>query len=50
MYNLRIVILGRSTPDGLTFIHALAFRAFGVNLISLRICVFLFFLAWLPAV
>src|ERR1035438_3469802 len=31
---------------GLSFIHALAFRIFGVNLISLRICVFLFFLAW----
>jgi hypothetical protein len=35
---------------GLSFIHALAFRAFGVNLMSLRICVFLFFLAWVPAV
>ena len=35
---------------GLSFIHALAFRAFGVNLMSLRLCVFLFFLAWLPAV
>lgn len=35
---------------GLSFIHALAFRTFGVNLMSLRICVFLFFLAWLPAV
>jgi len=35
---------------GLSFIHALAFRAFGVNLMSLRICVFLFFMAWLPAV
>ena len=35
---------------GLSFIHALAFRAFGVNLMSLRICVFLFFLAWIPAV
>jgi hypothetical protein len=35
---------------GLSFIHALAFRAFGVNLMSLRICVFLFFLAWLPVV
>jgi hypothetical protein len=33
---------------GLSFIHALAFRAFGVNLMSLRICVFLFFLAWVP--
>ncbi len=35
---------------GLSFIHALAFRLFGVNLLSLRICAFLFFLAWLPAV
>ena len=35
---------------GLSFIHALAFRTFGVNLMSLRICVFLFFLAWLLAV
>ena len=35
---------------GLSFIHALAYRAFGVNLMSLRICVFLFFLAWLPVV
>jgi hypothetical protein len=35
---------------GLSFVHALAFRLFGVNLMSLRICVFLFFLAWLPAV
>lgn len=35
---------------GLSMIHALAFRAFGVNLMSLRFCVFLFFLAWIPAV
>jgi hypothetical protein len=35
---------------GLSLIHALAFRIFGVNLMSLRICVFLFFLAWIPAV
>ena len=35
---------------GLSMIHALAFRVLGVNLMSLRICVFLFFLAWLPAV
>ncbi|MFZ1919293.1 MAG: hypothetical protein WAU58_17100 [Terriglobales bacterium] len=35
---------------GLSVIHALAFRAFGINLMSLRICVFLFFLAWLPAI
>ena len=35
---------------GLSMIHALAFRVFGVSLMSLRICVFLFFLAWIPAV
>ncbi len=35
---------------GLSVIHALAFRVFGVNLLSLRICAFLFFLAWIPAV
>jgi hypothetical protein len=35
---------------GLTVIHALAFRLFGVSLMSLRICAFLFFLAWIPAV
>jgi len=41
---------GEVYTGGLSFIHALAFRVFGVNLMSLRICVFLFFLAWLPAV
>ena len=41
---------GEIYTGGLSFIHALAFRAFGVNLMSLRICVFLFFMAWLPAV
>ncbi len=41
---------GEVYTGGLSFIHALAFRAFGVNLMSLRICVFLFFLAWIPAV
>ena len=35
---------------GLSFIHAAAFRIFGVNLFSFRIAVFCFFLAWLPAV
>ncbi len=34
----------------LSVIHALAFRVFGVSLFSLRVCVFLFFLAWIPAV
>ena len=41
---------GEIYTGGLSFIHALAFRMWGVNLMSLRICVFLFFLAWLPAV
>src|SRR5208282_1273052 len=35
---------------GLGVIHALAFRVFGVSLMSLRICAFLFFLAWVPAI
>jgi hypothetical protein len=35
---------------GLSFIHAAAFHLFGVNLLALRICVFLFFLTWVPAV
>jgi hypothetical protein len=35
---------------GLSILHALAFRVLGVNLMSLRVCVFLFFLMWLPAV
>ena len=41
---------GEIYTGGLSFIHALALRVFGVNLMSLRICVFLFFLAWIPAV
>ncbi len=41
---------GEVYTGGLSFIHALAFRVFGVTLMSLRVCVFLFFLAWLPAV
>jgi hypothetical protein len=41
---------GEIYTGGLSFIHALAFHVFGVNLMSLRICVFLFFLTWLPAV
>ena len=35
---------------GLSLIHAVAFRVFGISLMSLRICAFLFFLAWIPAV
>ena len=41
---------GEIYTGGLSLIHALAFRLFGVNLMSLRICVFLFFLSWLPVV
>jgi Dolichyl-phosphate-mannose-protein mannosyltransferase len=41
---------GEVYTGGLSFIHALAFRVLGVNLMSLRICVFLFFLTWVPAV
>ena len=35
---------------GLTYWHALAFRVFGVRLTSIRLALFLFFLAWVPAV
>lgn len=35
---------------GLTFLNALAFRLFGVNLFSLRLPLFLFFLGWVPSV
>jgi Dolichyl-phosphate-mannose-protein mannosyltransferase len=35
---------------GLSYINATAFRAFGVNLISMRIAVFCCFIAWVPAV
>lgn len=35
---------------GLTYLNALAFRLFGVNLFSLRIPLFLFFLGWVPSV
>jgi len=35
---------------GLSVIHAAAFRVLGVSLMSLRYCVFVFFMAWLPAV
>jgi hypothetical protein len=41
---------GEIYTGGLSFLHAFAFRMLGVNLMSLRICVFLFFLAWLPAI
>ena len=34
---------------GLSYLHALAFREFGVNLESLRWMLFLFFLIWVPA-
>ena len=35
---------------GLTFLHALAFKAFGINSASMRIVLFIFFVAWVPAV
>lgn len=35
---------------GLSCLHALAFKLGGINLVSLRICVFVFFLLWLVAV
>jgi 4-amino-4-deoxy-L-arabinose transferase-like glycosyltransferase len=41
---------GEIYTGGLTFLNALALRLFGENLFSLRIPLFLFFLAWLPSV
>ena len=35
---------------GLTFIHALAFREFGISSGSMRIVLFVFFIAWVPAI
>ena len=35
---------------GLSYLNALAFRLLGVNLLSLRIPLFLFFLGWVPAI
>jgi hypothetical protein len=35
---------------GLSYLHALAFRLLGINLVSLRWVLLLFVLAWLPAV
>jgi hypothetical protein len=35
---------------GLSYLYAFAFRVFGVNLGSLRLMMFLFFLAWVPVV
>jgi len=35
---------------GLSMIHAAAFHVFGVKLMSLRFCVFAFFLVWVPVV
>jgi len=35
---------------GLTFVHALAFREFGINSASMRIILFAFFFAWVPAI
>ena len=39
-----------SYTGGLTYLHAAAFRAFGVNLATLRLVLFVFFLLWVPAV
>ncbi len=41
---------GEFYTGGLTYLDALAFRLFGVNLVSLRIPLYLFFLAWVPSV
>jgi hypothetical protein len=35
---------------GLAYLHAIAFRVLGVNLASLRYVLYLFFLAWVPAI
>jgi len=35
---------------GLSYLNAAAFRLFGTNLASMRYMLFLFFLAWVPAV
>ncbi|MBI4545339.1 MAG: glycosyltransferase family 39 protein, partial [Gemmatimonadetes bacterium] len=35
---------------GLTYLHALGLRIFGTNLLSLRLVLFVFFLAWVPVV
>jgi hypothetical protein len=35
---------------GLSYVNAVAFRVFGTNLASMRYMLFLFFLAWVPAV
>ena len=35
---------------GLAFVHALAFRELGINSISMRYVLFIFFVAWVPAV
>src|SRR5262245_9013691 len=35
---------------GLSYLHALAFRLLGINLVSLRWVLLFFFLAWVPAV
>lgn len=39
-----------SYTGGLTYLNALAFRVFGINSASMRYALYLFFLAWLPAV
>ncbi len=34
---------------GLSYLHALAFELWGTNLVSLRLMLFVFFIAWVPA-
>jgi len=41
---------GEVYTGGLTYLNAFAFRTLGENLISPRIVLFVFFLAWIPAV
>ena len=41
---------GEIYTGGLTYLNALAFWLFGVNLLSLRIALLLFFLGWVPSV
>jgi hypothetical protein len=35
---------------GLTYLHALAFRVLGTNVVNFRYVLYLFFLAWVPAI
>jgi hypothetical protein len=35
---------------GLSFLNAIAFRLLGINLVSMRLVLYVFFLAWVPAI